>query len=116
MANKLLNFRCPPELLEAIDTLGVQRYPTDSDNGYDRTKTLLDVITAGIQVLGDGSVDIPIGKTERKTSKTAIDQDELKEALRAELIPEFNSILAALRDDFEHKTSEMEQRLKELKV
>ena len=49
MANKLLNFRCPPELLEAIDALGVQRYPTDSDNGYDRTKTLLDIISAGIQ-------------------------------------------------------------------
>ncbi|MEO0936242.1 MAG: hypothetical protein AAFY21_21740, partial [Cyanobacteria bacterium J06641_2] len=34
--------RCPPELLEAIDALGVQRYPSDNDNGCDRTKTLLD--------------------------------------------------------------------------
>lgn len=121
MANKLLNFRCPPELLEAIDALGVQRYPSDNDNGCDRTKTLLDIIEAGIEALNDGTVDIPISKTERKTdSKTDIDSEELKEelkqALRAELLPDINALLRALRDDFEHQSEQMEQRLKELKV
>ncbi|MEL6162213.1 MAG: hypothetical protein AAFR37_00120 [Cyanobacteria bacterium J06628_3] len=107
MANKLLNFRCPPELLEAIDALGVQRYPTDSDNGYDRTKTLLDIISAGIQALSDGSVEIPIGKTERKTdSKTDIDPEELKASLRAELMPELNSMLEKMRDEFEVRLGE----------
>lgn len=103
MANKLLNFRCPPELLEAIDALGVQRYPTDSDNGYDRTKTLLDVISAGIQALSDGSVEIPIGKTERKTD---IDPEELKASLRAELMPELNSMLEKMRNEFEVRLGE----------
>ncbi|MEM6399794.1 MAG: hypothetical protein AAF757_06110 [Cyanobacteria bacterium P01_D01_bin.116] len=116
MANKLLNFRCPPELLEAIDALGVQRYPSDNDNGCDRTKTLLDIIEAGIEALNDGTVDIPISKTECKTGKADIDPEELKGALRAELVPEFNAVLNALRDEFEYKSEQMEQRLKKLKV
>lgn len=107
MANKLLNFRCPPGLLEAIDALGVQRYPTENDNGYDRTKTLLDVIEAGIQALSEGSVDIPISKTERKTDgKTNIDQEEIKGAIRAELVPEFNEMLSTLRSEFEQRLGE----------
>ncbi len=107
MANKLLNFRCPPGLLEALDALGVQRYPTENDNGYDRTKTLLDVIEAGIQALSEGSVDIPISKTERKTDgKTDIDQEEIKGAIRAELVPEFNEMLSTLRSEFEQRLGE----------
>lgn len=107
MANKLLNFRCPPELLEAIEALGVQRYPTENDNGYDRTKTLLDVIEAGIQALEDGSIEIPISKTERKTDgKTSIDQEEIKGAIRDELVPEFNEMLSTLRSEFEQRLGE----------
>lgn len=107
MANKLLNFRCPHELLEAIDMLGQARYPMDNDNKCDRTKTLLDIIAAGIEVLNDGTVDIPISKTERKTdSKTGIDQEEIKGALRAELVPEFNEMLSTLRSEFEQRLGE----------
>lgn len=108
MANKLLNFRCPPELLEAVDALGVQRYPSDnSGSGYDRSKTLIDIIAAGIEALNDGTVDIPISKTERKTdSKTDIDQEEIKGALRAELVPEFNEMLFSLRSEFEERLGE----------
>lgn len=107
MANKLLNFRCPPELLEAIDTLGVQQYPTDSDNGYDRTKTLLDVITAGIQALNDGSVEIPISKTDSKTSgKTDINPEKLKASLKAELMPEINSMFEKMKNEFETRLGE----------
>lgn len=109
MANKLLNFRCPPGLLETLDVLGVQRYPSENDNGYDRTKTLLDVIEAGIQALQDGSVEIPISKTECKTdSKTNINQEELKGELRAELVPEFNEMLSSLRDEFEDRLGKLQ--------
>ncbi|WP_339381972.1 MULTISPECIES: hypothetical protein [unclassified Calothrix] len=38
---KMLNFRCPSDLLEAIDELGQQRYPADNNNGCDRSKILI---------------------------------------------------------------------------
>lgn len=117
MANKLLNFRCPPELLEAIDRLGVQRYPSDNDNGCDRTKTLLDIIEAGIEALNDGTVDIPISKTQRKTdSKTDIDQEELKASLKSELVPEIDEALDNLDNKFTEFQRQIEARLKGLKV
>lgn len=72
MPNKLLNFRCPDELLAAIDNLGKQRYPADNDNGCDRSKTLLDIIEAGVQALGEGTIKIE-RKTVNKNSKTDIE-------------------------------------------
>jgi hypothetical protein len=53
MADKtMLNFRCPAELLEAIDAIGRERYPSDTaKHGCDRTKTLLDIVRAGIEAL-----------------------------------------------------------------
>jgi hypothetical protein len=72
MADKtMLNFRCPAELLDAIDALGQERYPTPNNkHGCDRTKTLLDIVRAGIEALSDGSVVLPASETTVRHSKT----------------------------------------------
>jgi len=61
MADKImLNFRCPAELLNAIDTLGQERHPSESTkHGCDRTKTLLDIVRAGIEALSEGLTVLP---------------------------------------------------------
>jgi len=57
MSDKImLNFRCPTSVLEAIDSLGKERYPANTKHGCDRSKTLMDIVRAGIQALSDGSV------------------------------------------------------------
>jgi hypothetical protein len=72
MADKtMLNFRCPAELLDAIDALGQERYPTPNNkHGCDRTKTLLDIVRAGIEALSDGSVVLPVSENTVRHSKT----------------------------------------------
>jgi len=60
MTNDLLNFRCPPELLAAVDALGCDRYPNPkASHGCDRSKTLLDIVRAGISALSDGTIILP---------------------------------------------------------
>ncbi|MEG4246554.1 hypothetical protein QUA46_25765 [Microcoleus sp. MON2_D6] len=60
MASTSLTFRCPDEVLEAIDNLGKERYPaTNTKHGCDRSKTLIDIMRAGIEALSDGSVVLP---------------------------------------------------------
>ena len=72
MADKImLNFRCPAELLDAIDALGQERYPTPNNkHGCDRSKTLLDIVRAGIEALSDGSIVLPVLETTVRRSKT----------------------------------------------
>lgn len=60
MASTSLTFRCPTEVLEAIDNLGKERYPAaNTKHGCDRSKTLIDIMRAGIEALNDGSVVLP---------------------------------------------------------
>jgi hypothetical protein len=67
----MLNFRCPAELLDAIDTLGQERHPSETTkHGCDRTKTLLDILRAGIEALSNGSVVLPTSYNRVKHSKT----------------------------------------------
>lgn len=99
----MLNFRCPNDLIEAIDQVGRQRYPADNKNGCDRSKTLMDIISAGIQALSDGSVEIPVVQNSKTDSKTDWEPQELKTAIRSELMPEFNEMLAVVRREFEEK-------------
>jgi hypothetical protein len=57
MSDKImLNFRCPSSVLEVIDNLGKERYPANTKHGCDRSKTLMDIVRAGIEALSDGSV------------------------------------------------------------
>ena len=104
----MLNFRCPNDLLEAIDQIGRQRYPADNKNGCDRSKTLMDIIQAGVQALSDGTVDVPISKTSKTDGKTEWEPQELKAALEAELIPQFNQLLS---DNLETVRQEVRQEL-----
>jgi len=71
----MLNFRCPAELLDAIDALGQELYPSETaKHGCDRTKTLLDIVRAGIEALSGDTVlqmsdsIVRRSKTESKTS------------------------------------------------
>ncbi|MEG4445803.1 hypothetical protein QUB47_27745 [Microcoleus sp. AT9_B5] len=59
MTSTSLTFRCPDEVLEAIDNLGIERYPANTKHGCDRSKTLIDIVRAGIEALSDGSVVLP---------------------------------------------------------
>jgi DNA repair exonuclease SbcCD ATPase subunit len=72
MADKImLNFRCPGELLDAIDTLGQKRHPSETTkHGCDRTKTLLDIVRAGIEALSEGLAVLPVSDESVRRSKT----------------------------------------------
>ena len=78
----MLNFRCPAELLDAIDTLGQKHYPSEaSKHGCDRTKTLLDIVRAGIEALSDGSIVLPVSDNivrQRKTNSKTGDAIDLE--------------------------------------
>jgi hypothetical protein len=72
MADKImLNFRCPAELLDAIDTLGQEPHPSEvTKHGCDRTKTLLDIVRAGIEALSEGLAVLPVLDKDVRRSKT----------------------------------------------
>lgn len=108
----MLNFRCPNDLLEAIDTLGRERYPADNKNGCDRSKTLMDIIQAGIQALSDGSVDIPVSKTDSKTDGKTVDTTEVEAIVENRL----TAAMGVLQARLEAQLEAFEQRLGKLKA
>jgi hypothetical protein len=61
-ANKLINFRCPDNLLTAIESYGRQHYPS-APNGrgnvdFDQSKALRDILTSGLETLTNGEVKL----------------------------------------------------------
>ncbi|MFM6051415.1 MAG: hypothetical protein ACKPA7_07175, partial [Sphaerospermopsis kisseleviana] len=94
----MLNFRCPLELLEAIDSIGKERYPANNDNGCDRSKTLLDIIQAGIATLTNGDVVIDV-KQPSKTSKTDLDLEAIEELVKKLIAENSQVIQPRLTDD-----------------
>jgi hypothetical protein len=67
----MLNFRCPADLLDTIDALGQKRYPSGTaKHRCDRTKTLLDILRAGIEALSNGSVVLPMSDNTVRHSRT----------------------------------------------
>jgi hypothetical protein len=99
MASISLTFRCPHEVLEAIDNLGKERYPADTKHGCDRSKTLIDIMRAGIEALNDGSIVLPAPTFVRQQPSDVYAPDNLEqlvteivqrqtEALKAELLGE----------------------------
>jgi len=67
----MLNFRCPADLLDVIDALGQKLYPSETaKHGCDRTKTLLDILRAGIEALSNGSVVLQMSGKIVRHSKT----------------------------------------------
>ena len=99
MASTSLTFRCPGEVLEAIDNLGKERYPAETKHGCDRSKTLIDIMRAGIEALNDGSIILPaLTATEPRQQPSDVKQElldsleqrmaELKAELKAEILGE----------------------------
>jgi hypothetical protein len=98
MASTSLTFRCPDEVLEAIDNLGKERYPSaQNDHGCDRSKALMDIMRAGIAALNDGSIILP-APAEARQQPFDVRQElldsleqrmaELKAELKAEILGE----------------------------
>jgi hypothetical protein len=86
MSDKImLNFRCPSSVLEVIDNLGKERYPANTKHGCDRSKTLMDIVRAGIQALSDGSVVLPTPTFVRQQPDIERKTEPLRAALKAEL-------------------------------
>jgi len=100
MASTSLTFRFPDEVLEAIDNLGKERYPAaNTKHGCDRSKTLIDIMRAGIEALNDGSIVLPAPTFVRQQPSDIYAPDNLEqlvteivqrqtEALKAELLGE----------------------------
>jgi hypothetical protein len=83
MASTSLTFRCPDEVLEAIDNLGKERYQAaNTKQGCDRSKTLIDIMRAGIEALSDGSVVLPAPAEVRQQPS------EVKQSLSDSLLEE----------------------------
>lgn len=82
MADKtMLNFRCPADILRAIDAIGQGLYPSESNkHGCDRTKTLLDIVRAGIEALSDGKTVLQLSDSlaaERKTDEISCKTEDV---------------------------------------
>jgi chromosome segregation ATPase len=111
MADKtMLNFRCPSELLDAIDFLGQERHPSETaKHGCDRTKTLLDIVRAGIEALSNGSIVLQVPDKIVRHSKTenAIDIDARFAAIEQRL----EKIEGLSDGNHESFTHELEQQL-----
>ena len=100
MASTSLTFRCPDEVLAAINNLGKERYPVaNTKHGCDRSKTLIDIMRAGIEALNDGSIVLPAPAENRQQPSDVYAPDNLEqlvaeivqrqtEALKAELLGE----------------------------
>ena len=61
-ANKLINFRCPDDLLAAIEVYGREHYPAASNNrgntDFDQSKALRDILISGLESLTNGEVKL----------------------------------------------------------
>ena len=106
MSDKImLNFRCPKEVLEAIDSLGKERYPANTKHGCDRSKTLMEIVRAGIEALSDGSVVLLAPAFVRQPS------DDVRQNLSDSLLD------ARITEIIERKTEPLRAALKaELKA
>ena len=110
MASTSLTFRCPDEVLEAIDNLGKERYPAaNTKHGCDRSKTLIDIMRAGIEALNDGSVVIPATEEVRQPFDVRQNMsDSVLEARITEIVQRQTEPL------FAEKFSALEERLEKL--
>ena len=111
MASTSLTFRCPTEVLAAIDNLGKERYPVaNTQHGCDRSKTLIDIMRAGIEALSDGSVVLPAPAEVRQEPSNVRHKlsDSLLDARMIEIVQRQTEPLLA------EKFSALEERLGKL--
>ncbi len=111
MPSKLLNFRCPPEVLEAIHQLGRDLYPADNANGCDQSKTVLEIVRAGIEALSDGSIVLPAPATVRQTPS------DVKQSVSDSVLDKrITEIVASKTSAVERKTEQLQTELAELRA
>jgi predicted nucleotide-binding protein (sugar kinase/HSP70/actin superfamily) len=104
MSDKImLNFRCPSSVLEVIDNLGKERYPANTKHGCDRSKTLMDIVRAGIEALSNGSVVLPAPAFVRQRP------DEVRQQL-------FDNWEERITQIIESKTEPLRAELEEIKT
>jgi len=104
MSDKImLNFRCPSSVLEAIDDLGKERYPANTKHRCDRSKTLMEIVRAGIEALSDGSVVLPAAIEVRQQP------DDVRQQLSDNLSERITEII-------ERKTEPLRAELEDLKT
>ena len=104
MSDKImLNFRCPTSVLEAIDSLGKERYPANTKHECDQSKTLMEIVRAGIEALSDGSVVL------RTPAKVRQQPDDVRQQLSDNLSERITEII-------ERKTEPLRAELEDLKT
>jgi hypothetical protein len=119
MSDKImLNFRCPTEVLEAIDDLGKERYPANTKHGCDRSKTLMEIVRAGIEALSDGSVVLPAAIEVRQQPDDVRLQlsDNLSERITEIIERKTEPLRAELEDLKTSQAGAIEQAKAELRV
>jgi predicted RecB family endonuclease len=119
MSDKImLNFRCPTEVLEAIDDLGKKRYPANTKHGCDRSKTLMEIVRAGIEALSDGSVVLPAAIEVRQQPDDVRQQlsDNLSERITEIIERKTEPLRAELEDLKTSQAGAIEQAKAELRV
>ena len=61
-ANRLINFRCPDDLLTAIEVYGREHYPAPINKrgtvDYDQSKAIRDILNSGLETLTNGEVKL----------------------------------------------------------
>jgi len=115
MSDKImLNFRCPTSVLDAIDDLGKERYPANTKHGCDRSKTLMDIVRAGIEALSDGSVVLPTVAFVRQQPDEVRQQlsDSLLEARITEMLTRKTEPLLAEIADIKASQADAIERAK----
>jgi hypothetical protein len=113
MASTSLTFRCPDEVLEAIDNLGKERYPAaNTKHGCDRSKTLIDIMRAGIEALSNGSVVLPAPAEVRQPLSDNLDERiaEIIERKTQPLLSEIANIKASQASAIEQLRAELGER------
>ncbi|MEG4009929.1 hypothetical protein QUA41_27590 [Microcoleus sp. Pol11C1] len=87
MASTSLTFRCPDEVLDAIDNLGKERYPAaNTKHGCDRSKALMDIMRAGIAALNDGSIVLPAPAVAGARQQPCDVRQELLDSLEQRMV------------------------------
>ena len=119
MSDKImLNFRCPSSVLEAIDDLGKERYPANTKHRCDRSKTLMEIVRAGIEALSDGSVVLPAAIEVRQQPDDVRQQlsDNLEERITQIIERKTEPLRAELEDLKTSQAGAIEQVKAELRV
>lgn len=112
--NKLLNFRCPDELLSAIEAYGVEVYPSQSKLRYDQSKTVRDILVAGLETLTKGEVRLDrdeIVKQNQNKSDNRIDLDAITAQISLQFEERFTRLESKLEEALKPSMRSQSKRL-----